>query len=621
MKLPRLISDGMILQRNAAVKIWGWAEAGAEVTVRFVGKACSAVAGSDGRWMIVLDPMQAGGPYSMEISAGEQITVKDILVGEVWVCSGQSNMTIPIYRTLDLFEEEVSQINNNEIRQFWVPQKCDFNTCCEDMDGGGWVGAVPANIMNFGALGYFFAAALQKKYKVPVGLINASIGGTPIEAWMSRESLQGFPVHLNELEKYKDDSLVERVIRNDAESSAAWFAELERLDKGLGRHGLPWYSDETDVSDWKSMNLPACLADDGLRDFCGSIWFRKEIEIPEELAGMPARIRMGTIVDSDTTYVNGTVAGAITYRYPPRKYDMPAGMLKSGRNVVTVKVISNGGEGGFIKDKPYRLEVGGRVISLVGEWKYKVGATADQPLPVTTFVHYKPTGLYNGMIYPLVNYGIKGFLWYQGESNTSKPGEYGLLFEKLVTGWRKVWNQGCLPFLYVQLPNLQKPDIKPGQSEWAEFREAQKSGLSIPGTAMAVVYDAGEWNDLHPMDKKTVGERLALAARGLAYGEDINYSGPVFKGMKIEGNRAVISFSNTGKGLVAKDGGSLKHFAVAGRDLKFVWADAKIEGDKVAVWSNSIAEPAAVRYAWADNPEGANLYNAEGLPAASFRTA
>lgn len=614
-----MISDGMILQRNAAVKIWGWAEAGDEVTVRFAGKACSAVTGPDGRWMVVLDPMQAGGPYSMEISAGEQITVRDILVGEVWVCSGQSNMTIPIYRTLDLFEEEVSHINNNEIRQFWVPQKYDFNVCREDMDGGGWVGAVPANIMNFGAVGYFFAAALQKKYKVPVGLINASIGGTPIEAWMNRESLQGFPVHLNELEKYKNDSFVDKVIKNDTEASSTWFSELDRLDKGLGRDGLPWYSDETDASDWKSMKLPACLADEGFRDFCGSIWFRKEIEIPAELAGMPARIRMGTIVDSDTTYVNGAVAGAITYRYPPRKYDMPSGMLKAGRNVVTVRVISNGGEGEFVKDKPYRLEIGGKVISLEGEWKYKVGATAEHPLPGTTFIHYKPTGLYNGMIYPLINYGVKGFLWYQGESNTSRPAEYRQLFEKLVTGWRKVWNQGCLPFLYVQLPNLQKADIEPGQSEWAEFREAQQSGLSIPGTAMAVLHDAGEWNDLHPMDKKTVGERLALAARGLAYREDITYSGPVFKDMRIEGNRAVISFSNTGKGLVAK-GESLKHFAVAGRDMKFVWAEARIEGNKVAVWSDSVAEPAAVRYAWADNPEGANLYNAEGLPAASFRT-
>ncbi len=621
LKLPRLISDGMVLQRDAAVKVWGWAEAGITVTVGFPGKIYTAVTGEDGKWQVTLEPIHAGGPYSMEISAdGEQITVSDILVGEVWVCSGQSNMTVPIYRTLDLFEEEVSHINNNEIRQFWVPQRYDFNVEREDLEGGEWVGAVPANIMNFGAIGYFFSAALQRKYKVPVGLINASIGGTPIEAWLSEESLRDFPVHMNELAKYKDDSFVEEVIRNDAEASAAWFGELDRLDKGLGRDGLPWYSDETDTSDWKTMKLPACLVDEGLTDFYGSVWFKKEIELPVELAGLPARLRVGTIVDSDTTYVNDTVAGAITYRYPPRKYDLPAGILKAGRNIVTVRVISNGGEGEFIKDKPYRLEIGGQVISLEGEWKYKVGAAADHPLPGTTFVHYKPAGLYNGMIYPLINYSIKGFLWYQGESNTSRPGGYGSLFDKLVTGWRKVWDQGCLPFLYVQLPNFQKADKEPAHSEWAEFREAQQHGLSIPETAMAVVHDAGEWNDLHPMDKKTVGERLALAARRLAYGEDITSSGPVFKEMRIEGNRAVISFSNVGKGLTVKGGGSLKHFAIAGSDLKFVWADARIESDKVIVRSDCISGPAAVRYAWADNPESANLYNLEGLPAASFRT-
>lgn len=621
LKLPRLISDGMVLQRNEAVKIWGWAEAGSTVTLEFAGKVRSAITGEDGKWQVALEPMQAGGPYGLTVSSGdERLSVGDILVGEVWVCSGQSNMTIPIYRTLDLLEEEVSHINNNEIRQFWVPQRYDFNVSREDLDGGEWVGAIPENIMNFGAVGYFFAAALQRKYKVPVGLINASIGGTPIEAWMSEDSLKEFPVHMEELTRYKDDSYIEKVIREDAEKSAEWFGKLGSLDMGTGRDGKPWYSEDLDTSDWNTMTLPACWADEGLKGFCGSVWFRKEIELPAEFAGLPARLRMGTIVDSDTTYVNGTVAGGITYRYPPRKYDLPAGILKAGRNIIALRVISNGGEGEFIKDKPYRLEVGGRVISLEGEWKYRVGASAGEPLPGTTFIQYKPAGLYNGMIYPLVNYGIKGFLWYQGESNTTRPDEYRALFKKLVTDWRRVWGRGCLPFLYVQLPNFGKAAGEPGQSEWAEFREAQESGLTLPQTAMVVLHDAGEWNDLHPMDKKTVGERLALAARRLAYGEDITCSGPVFKEMRIEGSRAVITFSNVGKGLIVKGGGNPKHFAIAGRDMKFVWGEARIEGDSVIVRNERIAEPAAVRYAWADNPEGANLYNSEGLPAACFRT-
>jgi sialate O-acetylesterase len=325
-------------------------------------------------------------------------------------------------------------------------------------------------------------------------------------------------------------------------------------------------------------------------------------------------------VDADTTYVNGKIMGTVSYQYPPRIYDVSENMLKAGKNIVVVRVINNSGRGGFVLDKPYQLIAAGQTIDLKGKWQYKLGATMD-PLPAKTFIEWQPLGLYNGMLAPLLNYRIKGVIWYQGEANTGKPLEYQKLFPAVIADWRQKWNQGDFPFLYVQLANFMEVKDQPCESNWAELRESQLKTLSVPNTAMAVATDIGEWNDIHPLNKEDVGKRLALAAQKVAYGdEEVVYSGPIYQSMKIQANKIVITFTNTGSGLIAKGGGELKHFTVAGADKKFIWAKAKIEGDKVIVWNADITNPEAVRYAWADNPEGANLYNKEGLPASSFRT-
>ena len=558
----------------------------------------------------------------MEIAGSNTITLKDILIGDVWVCSGQSNMVLPMGRVNDLYAEDIAHCHNPRIRVFIVPDRVDFKAEQDDLESGSWMWANSETILSFSATGYFFAKTLYEKYQVPIGLITACVGGSPVEAWLSEDALKAFPEHLEVAKVFKDDDYVSQIKKNDETVQNNWFGDLNSRDEGLanGDEEMPWYDLRYDASSWPTMQLPACWKEEGLGPLSGVVWFRKEIIVPASMAGKPARLLLGRIVDSDTAYVNGTVVGTTTYQYPPRRYNVPENLLKEGKNVIVVRVVSNSDQGEFIKDKPYQLSGGGNIIDLKGQWQYKVGATTD-PLPETTFLQYKPLGLFNGMIAPLLNYTLKGILWYQGESNTPKPLGYHKLLSALIKDWRQRWEQGDSPFLYVQLANYMPADSQPSESDWAVLREEQLKTLSVPNTAMAVIIDAGEWNDLHPLNKKTVGQRLALAAQYLAYGDnEVVYSGPLYQSMKIHGNKITLSFTNTGGGLIAKGDGELKHFAIAGPDKKFFWAEAKITGDQVIVWNDQVPNPVAVRYAWADNPQSANLYNKEGLPASPFRT-
>lgn len=618
-RLPRLVSDGMVLQRNTNAKIWGWAEAGEKVTVNFNGKTYKTTTETDGKWSVTLPGLKAGGPYTMEIKASNTITLKDILVGDVWVCSGQSNMDLPMDRVKDRYTDVIANSENPYIRRFFVSMRYDFKTSQQDLQSGSWESANPKSVLQFTATGYFFAKALYEKYKIPIGLIHSSVGGSPAESWLSEDVLKNFPEPYEEVQKLKADNYIKSVMDNEQSAMNSWFRNIYGLDEGWSK-GEKWFDVNYDASDWNSMNLPTYWKDEKLGRINGVVWFRKEIDVPASMTGKPARIELGAIIDSDHVYLNGKLVGTTSYRYPPRKYDVPSDVLKEGKNIIVIRVISNAGDGGFIKDKPYELTAGGQTIDLKGVWQYKVGAIVVDPLPGSTFFQFKPLGLYNGMISPLLNYTIKGVIWYQGESNTGKPLEYQKLFPALIADWRQKWNEGDFPFLYVQLANFMQAKSQPSESGWAELREAQLRILSVPNTGMAVAIDIGEANDLHPTNKEDVGKRLALAAEKIAYGDkSVVYSGPIYQSMKIEGNKIIISFANIGSGLIVK-GGELKHFAIAGADKKFVWANAKIEKDKVVVSSDSVTNPVAVRYGWADNPEGANLYNKEGLPASPFRT-
>lgn len=615
-RLPRLVSDSMVLQRDIRNRIWGWAGPGEKITVRFRNKSYSTTANQTGGWEVRLQPMKAGGPFDMTIKGSNEIILQNILIGDVWVCSGQSNMELSMERVKDKYPQIIRDAMNPMIRQFTVYTNHAFKAPLKDYPSGKWEGANTQSIFNFTAVGYFFARSLYEKYKIPIGLIRIAVGGSPAEAWLSEEALKAFPVHYKKGLPFKNDQFVDSILQSERDNLYQWYSRLWHRDTGMQQQPK-WYENDYDAGNWKTMQVPGLWKEAGLKN-TGVVWFRKEIHIPAHMTGVPARLLLGNIIDRDSVYINGTFAGTTGYQYPPRKYTVPAGVLKPGKNTIVIRVINGNGEGGFYRDKPYYL-IAGDSINLEGPWKYRLGTEMPSTPPTVTF-HYQPFSLYNSMVAPLLNYSIKGVIWYQGESNTGRPQEYLTLFPALIRNWREKWKQGDFPFLFVQLSNFMEARPQPSESNWALLREAQFKTLSLPNTAMAVTIDIGEWNDIHPLNKEDVGKRLALAAERVAYGKkEIVYSGPVYHSMQKKGNAVEISFSHTGSGLVAK-GGALKQFAIAGRDKVFHWADAHITGNKVLVSSAAVSDPAYVRYAWADNPEGANLYNREGLPAVPFRT-
>jgi sialate O-acetylesterase len=617
--LPRLISEGMVLQRDAEVPVWGWAAVGEQVLVQFMDSTYCTAADSLGNWHILLSGLKAGGPYTMQFRSDHDVTtVRDIMIGDVWVCSGQSNMELPMHRVSRIYADEIANSGNTSIRLFNIPYKYDFNKPQTDVEAGNWRSADPENVLDFSAVAYFFARELYETYKVPIGLINASLGGSPAEAWMSEEALKEFPVYFKEAQRFKDGKLIKQIEESDKIRISTWYGELRRKDEGYRDSQKNWTNPVLNTSGWKKMKIPGYWTDTELEQMNGVVWFRKNIRVPSSMTGIPAKLILGLVIDADSVFINGVFVGTTGYQYPPRRYDIPPDLLKKGDNSIVIRVISNIGRGGFVPDKQYAIIAEDRIIDLKGDWLYQPGARME-PLTGQTFISWKPLGLFNGMIAPLLNWRIKGVIWYQGESNADRPDEYRTLFPALIRDWRSHWKQGDLPFLYAQLPNFMEAKKEPSFGTWTLMREAQSDALSVPNTGMAVTIDIGEWNDIHPLNKKDVGKRLAQAARKVAYGDDIVHSGPLYSARKTEGNRIILFFSHIGSGLIAR-GKKLSGFAIAGADSHFVWANAKIEDNSVIVWNYKIREPVFVRYAWADSPEGANLYNKEGLPAAPFRT-
>ena len=616
--LPKLVSDGMILQRTVPVKIWGWASVGEKVSIRFNGKSFETVTPTGGKWLITLPAQKAGGPYEMEILGNKQIRLKNILFGDVWLCSGQSNMETTMSRVSPLYGKEIETCTNPKIRLFQVPVRWNYNKSLQDIQGGKWEEANPQSILKYTAVGYFFAREIYEKYKVPVGIIQCAAGGSSAESWISEESLKAFPEQYQIAKQLSDSTYLKNLIATEQTAQRNWFSELAKND--LGRKTSPWFNPSLDDSSWPIYQLPSSFAEAGMDFKNGVAWFRKEIDLPENCSGKQALLELGRIVDSDSVFINGKFVAATGYQYPPRRYTIAPGILKAGKNNITVRVVSQSGIGAFIQDKPYQLTVDGQIFDLKGTWKYKIGTKCD-PSPTATFIPGKPLGLYNAMLSPIVNYTLKGMVWYQGESNAERATEYNAVLSTLIGEWRKLWNQGNLPFLFVQLPDFMEPKNEPSEGGWASLRNQQLKTLSVPNTAMAVTIGLGEKNDIHPLRKKEVGQRLALAAEKLAYSDKkVVASGPVYQSMKVKGNKIELSFSDCGGGLKTNDGKELKHFAISGTDKKFVWAKAEIKGKKVIVWSDVVSNPVSVRYAWADNPEGANLYNKEGLPASPFTT-
>ncbi|RZM10216.1 MAG: sialate O-acetylesterase, partial [Pedobacter sp.] len=472
-----------------------------------------------------LPPMKAGGPYTMDITGKNKILLKEILIGDVWLCSGQSNMVHQLNIHDVTYADEIASANYPQIRQFWVPTLNSMEGPQANLPPGNWKAAVGQDVRPFSAVAYFFAKDLFEKYHVPVGIINASAGGIPIESWISEEGLKNFPGLQATIQKNKDTAYI-----NNANSKISAGNSIKSSQQDRGLSSSPKWLDTSYVpKGWHPINVPGYWEDQGLKDFNGVVWYRKEVDIPSSMTGKPARAFLGRIVDADEFYINGKQVGSTTYMYPQRRYHIAPDVLKAGKNIFVIRVTNTNGKGGFVSDKPYCIFAGRDTVDLKGTWQYKVGevyAPRTGGFTGGIAAQNQPTASYNAMVAPLINYSIKGFLWYQGESNIGRAEEYKKLQPAQIADWRSKWQQGSLPFLYVQLPGFMDYNYLPSESQWAQLREAQLASLSVPNTSMVVAIDLGEWNDIHPDNKKDVGKRLALAAQKITYGENIVYSGP-----------------------------------------------------------------------------------------------
>jgi sialate O-acetylesterase len=619
-RLPKLISDNIILQRDQDIKIWGWASPDEKITISFNTKSFKTTTSKSGKWELLLPAQSAGRGYKMVLKGKNEIIIKNIAFGDVWLCSGQSNMTITMERVKERFPEDIASANYPDIRYFFVPTTTNLNIPQEDFLAGEWKTANPKDIYSFGALAYFFARDIHTKYKVPIGIINSSVGGTPIEAWISEEGYKNHPDIQKIITRNKDTSYVNSI---NIRSSVPGINQTQIKDLGAIEH---WENPDYHPKGWLNFNIPGYWEDQGLKDLNGVVWFRKEFDVPRSWLEKPVKLFMGRIVDADEMYVNGKKIGNTTYQYPPRRYEIPANLLKQGKNIFVIKVTNISGKGGFVTDKNYSMTANGEEIDLKGTWQYKVGEVY-QPQNSSGFnggliQQNQPTALYNAMIAPILPIKIKGFIWYQGESNTANPERYDALMPTLITNWRKLWKDEMLPFFAVQLANFQDINFTPSESNWARLREAQNQALKLPNTAVTVTIDLGEWNDIHPLNKKDIGKRLALAAENIAYNDKkVIHSGPTYKSQIIENGKITVTFDNVAEGITTKDGEELRWFSVADYDKKFVWAKTRVVGkNQIEVWNEELKTPKYVRYAWQDNPEGVNFYNSVNLPASPFRT-
>jgi sialate O-acetylesterase len=619
-----MFSSNMVLQRGIPIPVWGWTTPGQKVTVSLRNKTATAIADAQGKWIARLGSLPAGGPYKLTVSGPDTLTLENVLIGDVWVCSGQSNMEMGI-GNVDNAQQEIASANYPNIRLFTVQKT--IATSPQTTVVGNWQVCTPTNVASggwngFSAVAYFFGRELYKKTGVPIGLIHTSWGGTVAEAWTSAEALKGMPDFapaVAQLEASRVDPKVGEA--NLAKRMEAWY----RKNDPVSADGVGWSAIVVDISSWRTMSLPGLWESAGLPNYDGVVWFRKELELSPDLAGKPAMLHLGTIDDQDTTWVNGVQVGGMNKYDAVRDYKVPAGLLKPGHNVITVRVLDTG-VGGGINGKPEQMSLdipGQSTISLAGPWNYKESVPLSKTQPVPQLIQNNPnvtTVLYNGMIAPVIPYGIKGAIWYQGESNAGRAYQYRTLLPTMIGDWRSRWGEGNFPFFIVQLANFQPTKAQPAEDAWAELREAQAmTAATVKNSAIASAIDIGDAVDIHPKNKQEVGRRLALDALATVYRQKVEYSGPTYKSMAKEENAIRLTFSHVGGGLMARTGDKLTGFEIAGPDRHFVWADARIDGDTIVVSSPDVPNPTAVRYGWAINPV-VNLYNKAGLPANPFRT-
>lgn len=624
-KLPLLhplFCDHAVLQRDAKVPVWGWTQPGSKVSVTFAKRTYTAVAGADGKWMVKLKAMPASAePRTLTVtSTADHATasINDVLIGDVWLCSGQSNMEMGM--SLTKATNDIATANFPNIRLLTVPHavalepldtlECNWQPCSpQTLAQGQWEG--------FSAVAFYFGRELHQELGVPIGLIQSAWGGTLAEAWTSAGALEKMGDFKDAFAKVRAESTARKNL-NYSQIYDQWYSQHEEGSR------QEWQNTGVDVAGWHTVTMPQPFSQVGLGKFDGTAWFRHEFTVPENWPATGTKLSLGQIDDEDTVWINGVEVGQTHRVDRDRNYVIPAALIKPGTNVIAVRVLDTIGEGGFLA-QPGQLHLtsGADTMDLGGEWKMKATLPfSSRNAPPPSIDSNNPnvvTHLFNGMIAPLLTYGIKGAIWYQGEANADRGAQYQRLLPTMIQDWRTHFGEGNFPFYIVQLANFQATNSEPRNHPWAELREAQAmTAKNVPHSGLAVTIDVGDANDIHPKDKHTVGHRLALIALAKDYGHKTEYFGPAYRSMKIKGNQVRVKFDHAKGGLVAK-GGSLTGFAIAGADGKFAWATAKIDGDSVVLSATGISQPVAVRYAWDVNPV-CNLYNQAGLPAVPFRT-
>ena len=620
-----MFSDHMVLQRDMKDPVWGWASPGAKISVSIAGKSATAITGADGRWMMRIGPLKAGGPYELTIDGPQKVTFTDVLAGDVWICSGQSNMEFGLGNVKDP-ATEAGTADHPNLRLYAMPHLISASPV--QVNPAAWQVCTPQTILSdgtwggFSAVAYYFGAKLSEDEHVPVGLLHTSWGGTPAEAWTREAELSQFPAYkgqLDQLAGFRAEQ-AKATAAGIADRFADWF---KKNDAGAAG----WQDPALDESSWKSMDLPGYFQKAGIPELNNNqsvVWFRRTIEVPVDIAASTNTLHF-VADDNDAVWINGVQIGATDGPQVQRAYLVPVGTLKAGPNVFAFRITDTGQPGGVYgsPDSFYLQTAKGSPISLAGSWKVKLGVKVTEanafPSNFDEDPNY-PTELYNGMVSPIVPFGIKGSIWYQGESNAS-PGrafEYRKLLPAMITSWRNSFDEGAFPFLIVQLAGFGHPPKDPGEDEWAVLRESQfVTAKNLPHTGIATAVDVGDENDIHPKDKKTVGQRLAAVAERQVYRRNVLDSGPTYKSMRVVGSSIEISFDHAGSGLYVRGDGPL--FAIAGEDHKWYWAQGEIHGSKMILTSPSVPKPIAVRYYWASFMNG-SLYNDAGMPAFPFRT-